>query len=70
MKVRGETVVATAIASWPSSLEDALFGTTSPADIVELLDGSCRSVLGERLATVTFYRRGVGAVFGLRLASD
>jgi hypothetical protein len=70
MRMRAESVVARSIASWPSPLEHALFGTDAASDIVRLVDDFCRSVLGDRVATVAFYRRGVGGVFGLRLASD
>jgi hypothetical protein len=48
-------------------LEDVLLGTSDPARIVGLLDEFCRSALGGGLHDVAFYRRGVGAVFGLLL---
>jgi len=67
---RSERVIATAIAEWPSALEDVLLGTSDPARILRLLDGFTRSALGSELHRVTFYRRGVGAVFGLHLADD
>ena len=60
-------MIAAAIAEWPSTLEDVLLGTSDPARIVGLLDQFSRSALGSELHTVTFYRRGVGAVFGLLL---
>lgn len=64
---RAEAVVADAISAWASPLEESLLGTTDPAEVVGLLDGFCLSGLGDRLGTLMFYRRGVGAVFGLAL---
>src|SRR3954467_11245649 len=65
---RGEVVVASAIAEWPSSLEAVLLGTNDSAKIVDLVDAFCERALGIGLQTVTFYKRGVGAVFGVSLA--
>src|SRR3954466_15963200 len=65
---RGELVVASAIAEWPSSLEAVLLGTNDSAKIVDLVDAFCERALGIGLQTVTFYKRGVGAVFGVSLA--
>lgn len=56
-----------AIDAWPAPLEDALFGTNDPDRIVVLLREYCRNRFGHELATLLFYRRGVGAVFGVRL---
>ncbi len=67
---RGTSVIATVIGEWPSALEDVLLGTTDPARIVELLDGFTRGALASELHSVTFYRRGVGAVFGLLLMDN
>jgi hypothetical protein len=67
---RGTSVIATAIGEWPSTLEDVLLGTSDPARIVDLLDGFTRSALASELHSVTFYRRGVGAVFGLLLMDN
>jgi Phosphotransferase enzyme family len=67
---RGTSVIATAIGEWPSALEDVLLGTSNPARIVGLLDGFTRSALASELHSVTFYRRGVGAVFGLLLMDN
>jgi hypothetical protein len=64
---RGTSVVAAAIGEWPSALESVLLGTSDPARIVGLLDRFSRSALGSEVHSVTFYRRGVGAVFGLLL---
>jgi Phosphotransferase enzyme family len=64
---RAQAIVAASIASWASPLEETLFGTNDPQAILRLLDDFCNSVLGHLLATVTFYRRGVGAVFGVVL---
>ena len=61
-------VVAEALDSWPSPLEATVFGTEHPDRIVRLLHAYCRDHLGAELTTLLFYRRGVGAVFGLRLA--
>jgi len=62
-----EAIVAGAISAWMSPLEETLLGTADPPEIVRLLDGFCVSNLGDRLGTLMFYRRGVGAVFGLVL---
>jgi hypothetical protein len=51
-------------------LEDVLLGTSNPARIVGLLDSFTRSALASELHSVTFYRRGVGAVFGLLLMDN
>ena len=67
---QGTSVIASAIAEWPSALEDVLLGTSDPAKIVGLLDGFSRSALASELHSVTFYRRGVGAVFGLLLMDN
>ena len=67
---RGTSIIATAIGEWPSTLEDILLGTSDPERIVGLLDGFTRSALGSELHSVIFYRRGVGAVFGLLLMDD
>ncbi len=67
---RGTSVIAAAIDEWPSSLEGVLLGTSDPARIVGLLDGFLASALGGELQSVTFYRRGVGAVFGLLLTDS
>jgi hypothetical protein len=64
----GETVIAASIASWPSRLEQAVFGTDDPRGIFDLLDDFCVAALGTRVREVVFYRRGVGAVFGIELA--
>ncbi len=70
MDDRGTSIIAAAIGEWPSSLEDVLLGTNDPARIVGLLDEFSRSALGSAIQTVTFYRRGVGAVFGLLLTDS
>jgi hypothetical protein len=67
---RSTRVIATAIREWPSALEDVLLGSSDPARIVDLLDGFTRSALASELHSVTFYRRGVGAVFGLLLMDN
>jgi hypothetical protein len=64
---RGESVVAAAIDAWSSTLEDVLLGTSDAAAIVGMLDAFCGRALGADLDVVTFYRRGVGAVFGVLL---
>ncbi len=64
----GETVIAASIASWPSRLEQAVFGTDDPRGIFDVLDDFCVAALGTRVREVVFYRRGVGAVFGIELA--
>lgn len=64
---QAEAIVADEIAKWPSPLEETLLGTRDPGEIVRLLDDVCSRGLDDRLGTLTFYRRGVGAVFGLRL---
>jgi hypothetical protein len=63
-----EAVIGAALDEWDSQLEMALFGTADPGAIAELLDAFCLTHLGQRLLSVEFYRRGVGAVAGLRLA--
>jgi hypothetical protein len=67
---QGQGIVASAIARWPSALEDAVLGTRDPDAIVGLLRTFSGSALGAELDGVTFYRRGVGAVFGLALNDD
>lgn len=67
---RGEAVVRDAIKAWPSTLEDALLGSSDPAVIVGLIDAFCGRALGQELRRVTFYRRGVGAVFGLLVGNE
>jgi hypothetical protein len=62
-----EAAVAASISAWSSPLEEAVLGTSDPREIVNLLDDFCIASLGRRLETVLFYRRGVGAVFGLRM---
>lgn len=66
-KDRGTSAIAAAIGEWPSALEEVLLGSSDPGGIVALLDGFVGSALGGELQRVTFYRRGVGAVFGLLL---
>src|SRR4029079_10001048 len=65
---RGHVVVASAIGEWRSSLEAVLFGTTDSAEIVDLVNAFCAGALGIGIRRVTFYKRGVGAVFGVSLA--
>ena len=65
---RGDVVVASAIGEWRSSLEAVLFGTTDSAEIVDLVNAFCEGALGIGIDRVTFYKRGVGAVFGVSLA--
>src|SRR4051812_22950333 len=65
-----EAVVRRAIESWPSQLETDLFGTVRVGAIVEAVAGLCRDHLGRQLLRVRWYRRGVGAVFGLELEDD
>jgi hypothetical protein len=67
---KSEAVVADALRTWDSPLEAVLFGTAEPAAIVRRIDGFCRDRLDEPLDRVLFYRRGVGAVFGVALADD
>jgi Phosphotransferase enzyme family len=63
----GQGVVAASIARWPSRLEDVLFGTNNADEIVALLRSFAGETLATDIRTVTFYRRGVGAVFGIIL---
>ena len=63
-----DAVIGAALDQWDSQLEEVLFGTADPAAIAGLIDGWCRTHLGHGLLSVEFYRRGVGAVAGLRLA--
>jgi Ser/Thr protein kinase RdoA (MazF antagonist) len=65
---RGDIVVSSAIGEWRSSLEAVLFGTTDSAEIVDLVNAFCERALGVGIDRVTFYKRGVGAVFGVSLA--
>jgi hypothetical protein len=65
-----EAIVAEALRSWDSPLETVLLDTVDPASIVRLVDGFCRDQLGDPLERLLFYRRGVGAVFGVALADD
>ena len=55
------------MARWTSSLESILFGTEDPDDIGRLLQTHCAKHLHRQLEKILFYRRGVGAVFGIRL---
>jgi hypothetical protein len=64
---QAEEVVAGAISAWASPLERVLLGTDAPGEIVALLDGFCVAELEGPLQTIVFYRRGVGAVFGVVL---
>jgi hypothetical protein len=66
--VEPKRVVADALALWHSPLEHALFGTSDPGQIVDLLSRFCLDRLGSGIARIEFYRRGVGAVFGIDLA--
>ena len=50
---------------WPSELESILFGTEDPDGIEDLIRAHCRNHLGLQLREILFYRRGVGAVFGI-----
>lgn len=52
----------------PSRLEVTLFGSGDAVEIAEQLRSYCRLHLGVALTSVLFYRRGVGAVFGLQLS--
>ena len=61
-------IVAAAMSAWSSPLEQALFGTSEPAEIVRLVDGFCLHELGASVADMTFYRRGVGVVTGVILS--
>src|SRR5204863_10204867 len=65
-----QAVIGAALDEWDSRLERVLFGTDDPAAIAGLLDGWCRTHLGHGVLSVGFYRRGVGAVAGLRLADS
>jgi hypothetical protein len=60
-------VVEAAMAGEALQLEARLFATSAPAEMVRLLDVYCTEHLGRDALEVLFYRRGVGAVFGLRL---
>jgi hypothetical protein len=51
-------------------LEDVLLGSIDPSRIVSLIDSFCRRSLDRGLRRVMFYRRGVGAVFGLLLSDE
>jgi hypothetical protein len=64
-----EEIVAGSMRAGPSRLEEALFGTTRPAEIVRFLRDYCLEHLGRAMATLLFFRRGVGVVFGVRLVS-
>lgn len=59
--------IADEIAKWPSRLEETLFGTADPAIISEIINRHALEACGAQARKVIFYRRGVGAVFGLSL---
>ncbi len=65
--VAQEATIETAISAWPSLLERTLFGTDDAGEITALLADFCQTSLEAPLEKVLFYRRGVGAVFGLRI---
>src|SRR6476620_5260893 len=60
-------VIRREIALWPSELESSLFGTEDPDAIEGLIRAHCSEHLGRPLKEILFYRRGVGAVFGVRV---
>jgi len=60
-------VIEASLAGEASLLEASVFGTAAPAEIVRLLKAYCTEHLGREALDVLFYRRGVGAVFGLLL---
>jgi hypothetical protein len=60
-------VVGAELAGWRSPLEPALFGNRDPAEISRLIDRFCLASLGSPVVRGLFYRRSVGAVFGVRL---
>jgi hypothetical protein len=60
-----EQAIDREIDAWPSRLEVTLFGSGGAVVIAEQLRSYCRLHLGVALTSVLFYRRGVGAVFGL-----
>ena len=59
--------IADEIAKWPSPLEETLFGTAEPAVISQIITRHVLAACGAQAVKVIFYRRGVGAVFGLNL---
>jgi hypothetical protein len=63
-----EQAIGREIDAWPSRLEVTLFGSSDAGVIAGVLRSYCREHLGFELASILFYRRGVGAVFGLRLS--
>jgi hypothetical protein len=65
--VPGASVIREEMGRWRSSLESILFGTEDPDDIEWLLRAYCFEHLHRQLEEVLFYRRGAGAVFGIRL---
>src|SRR6476620_4920158 len=62
-----EGVIRREMALWPSELESILFGTEDPDAIEGLIRAHCSEQLGRPLKEILFYRRGVGAVFGVRV---
>jgi hypothetical protein len=50
-----ETTIAASIASWPSGLEQAVFGTGDPRGIFDLLNDFCVAALGAHTRDVVFY---------------
>jgi hypothetical protein len=63
-----EQAIGREIEAGPSPLEGALFGGSDPGVIAELLHSYSRAHLGLEPVSGIFYRRGVGAVFGLELS--
>jgi len=67
MKQTAIAEIEASLADHASQLEASLFGTRAASEIVRLLEVYCMERLRREALDLLFYRRGVGAVFGLLL---
>ena len=63
-------LIARSHAQWTPRVVDAVFGTSDPTAVAEVLTEGVATTLGVSVVAARFYEPGVGVVAGLELADD